>query len=86
MALIRMVDVMACQTKSFCSRLFMAALTDGKFQIRPFGAGEIVPAFGTVDAVQQGTVECTHTAGPTNFAFANNLQFLTISLEQTKTR
>ena len=41
----------------------VAALTDGKFQIRPFGAGKIVPAFGTVDAVQQGTVECTHTAG-----------------------
>ena len=41
----------------------VAALTDGKFQIRIFGAGEIVPAFGTVDAVQQGTVECTHTAG-----------------------
>lgn len=41
----------------------VAALTEGKFQIRIFGAGEIVPAFGTVDAVQQGTVECTHTAG-----------------------
>jgi TRAP-type mannitol/chloroaromatic compound transport system substrate-binding protein len=27
-------------------------LTGGKFQIRVFGAGEIVPAFGTVDAVQ----------------------------------
>jgi TRAP-type mannitol/chloroaromatic compound transport system substrate-binding protein len=40
----------------------VAAITNGKFQIRPFGAGEIVPAFGTVDAVQQGTVECTHTA------------------------
>jgi TRAP-type mannitol/chloroaromatic compound transport system substrate-binding protein len=42
---------------------WVAALTDGKFQIRIFGAGEIVPAFGTVDAFQQGTVECTHTAG-----------------------
>jgi len=41
----------------------VAAITGGKFQIRVFGAGEIVPAFGTVDAVQQGTVECTHTAG-----------------------
>lgn len=41
----------------------VAELTSGKFQIRIFGAGEIVPAFGTVDAVQQGTVECTHTAG-----------------------
>jgi TRAP-type mannitol/chloroaromatic compound transport system substrate-binding protein len=41
----------------------VAAITGGKFQIRVFGAGEIVPAFNTVDAVQQGTVECTHTAG-----------------------
>lgn len=41
----------------------VAAITNNKFQIRVFGAGEIVPPFGTVDAVQQGTVECTHTAG-----------------------
>ena len=29
-------------------------LTSGKFQIRVFAAGEIVPAFGVVDAIQQG--------------------------------
>ena len=27
-----------------------------------FAAGEIVPAFGVVDAIQQGTIECAHTA------------------------
>jgi len=37
-------------------------ITGGKFQIRVFGAGEIVPAFGVVDAIQQGTIECAHTA------------------------
>src|SRR3954465_12320669 len=37
-------------------------LTGGKFQIRVFAGGEIVPAFGVVDALQQGTVECAHTA------------------------
>jgi TRAP-type mannitol/chloroaromatic compound transport system substrate-binding protein len=37
-------------------------LTGGKFQIRVFAAGEIVPAFGVVDAIQQGTIECAHTA------------------------
>lgn len=37
-------------------------LTGGKFQIRVFAAGEIVPAFGVVDAIQQGTIECSHTA------------------------
>ncbi len=40
----------------------VAAATAGKFQIQVFAAGEIVPAFSTVDAVQNGTVECTHTA------------------------
>src|SRR6187551_625313 len=37
-------------------------LTGGKFKIRVFAAGEIVPAFGVVDAIQQGTIECAHTA------------------------
>ncbi|HLX22493.1 MAG TPA: TRAP transporter substrate-binding protein [Usitatibacter sp.] len=37
-------------------------LTSGKFQIQVFAAGEIVPAFGVVDAIQAGTVECVHTA------------------------
>ena len=40
----------------------LAAITGGKFQVQVFAAGEIVPAFSTVDAVQNGTVECTHTA------------------------
>jgi TRAP-type mannitol/chloroaromatic compound transport system substrate-binding protein len=59
----------------------VAALTDGKFQIRMFAAGEIVPAFGTVDAVQQGNIECSHTASyyfvgkdPT-FAFDGTVPF-----------
>jgi TRAP-type mannitol/chloroaromatic compound transport system substrate-binding protein len=38
------------------------AITGGKFQIRVFAAGEIVPAFQVVDAIQQNTVECAHTA------------------------
>jgi TRAP-type mannitol/chloroaromatic compound transport system substrate-binding protein len=37
-------------------------LTGGKFTITPAGAGEIVPAFGVLDAVQNGTVEMCHTA------------------------
>lgn len=36
--------------------------TDGKFQISVHAAGELVPAFGVADAVEQGTVECAHTA------------------------
>ncbi len=40
----------------------IAALTDDKFQIRVFAAGEIVPGLQVLDAVQAGTVECGHTA------------------------
>ena len=59
----------------------VAAVTNNKFQIQLFAAGEIVPAFGVVDAVQNGTVECCHTApyyffgkDPT-FAFACAVPF-----------
>jgi TRAP-type mannitol/chloroaromatic compound transport system substrate-binding protein len=38
-------------------------LTEGRFQIRAFAGGEIVPPLQVLDAVQQGTVECGHTAG-----------------------
>ena len=40
----------------------VAEMTDNKFQIRVFAAGEIVPALQVLDAVQAGTVECGHTA------------------------
>jgi TRAP-type mannitol/chloroaromatic compound transport system substrate-binding protein len=40
----------------------MGAMSGGKFQITVHPAGELVPAFGVVDAVQNGTVECCHTA------------------------
>ncbi|MFN4277741.1 MAG: TRAP transporter substrate-binding protein [Ferrovibrio sp.] len=38
------------------------AATGGKFQIRVFAGGEIVPGLQVLDAVQAGTVECGHTA------------------------
>ena len=37
-------------------------MSGGKFQITTHGPGELVPAFGTVDAVQNGTVEMASTA------------------------
>src|SRR2546425_11523292 len=40
----------------------VAEMTDNKFQIRVFAAGEIVPGLQVLDAVQAGTVECGHTA------------------------
>jgi TRAP-type mannitol/chloroaromatic compound transport system substrate-binding protein len=36
--------------------------TGGRFQISVHPGGELVPPFGVVDAVQNGTVECAHTA------------------------
>ena len=59
----------------------VAEATDNKFQIRVFAAGEIVPGLQVLDAVQNGTVECGHTASyyyvgkdPT-FAFDTALPF-----------
>jgi TRAP-type mannitol/chloroaromatic compound transport system substrate-binding protein len=39
----------------------LRAMTGGKFDIRVFPGGEIVPGLQALDAVQQGTVECCHT-------------------------
>ncbi|WP_291821600.1 TRAP transporter substrate-binding protein [Bosea sp. (in: a-proteobacteria)] len=39
----------------------VSELTDGKFQIQVFAAGEIVPALQAADAVTNGTVEMCHT-------------------------
>ncbi|MCB4820319.1 TRAP transporter substrate-binding protein [Roseicella aerolata] len=39
----------------------VAALTDNRFQIRFFPAGEIVPGLQVLDAVQAGTIEGGHT-------------------------
>jgi TRAP-type mannitol/chloroaromatic compound transport system substrate-binding protein len=41
----------------------IAEITDNKFQIQVFAAGEIVPGLQVLDAVQNGTVEMGHTAG-----------------------
>jgi len=46
-------EVLASRVKS---------LTEGKFEIRVFAAGELVPGLQVLDACQQGTVESGHTA------------------------
>ncbi|HET9701439.1 MAG TPA: twin-arginine translocation signal domain-containing protein, partial [Burkholderiales bacterium] len=52
----------------------VSKLTEGRFQIRPYASGEIVPGLQVLDAVQAGTVECGHSAGyyytGKNLAFA----------------
>ncbi|QHE85270.1 TRAP transporter substrate-binding protein [Hydrogenophaga sp. BPS33] len=37
-------------------------MSGGKFSITVHAGGEIMPPFGVVDGVQEGTVECAHTA------------------------
>lgn len=43
-----------------CNRV--KEMSGGRFTIEPYAAGEIVPALQVLDAVQQGTVQCGHTA------------------------
>lgn len=40
----------------------VSEMTGGKFVITTHAAGELVPAFGTIDATQDGTVEMSNTA------------------------
>ena len=40
----------------------VSQMSGGRFQVSVHAGGELVPAFGVVDAVQQGTVELSHTA------------------------
>ena len=38
------------------------AMSGGKFEISVHAAGELMPAFGVLDAVQQGSIEIAHTS------------------------
>ena len=40
----------------------VSAATNGKFNIKVFAGGEIVPGLQALDAAKDGTVECAHTA------------------------
>ena len=41
---------------------YVSEMTGGKFQITTHAPGELVPAFGVLDAAQSGTIEVAHTA------------------------
>ncbi len=49
-------------------------MTDGKFVLQPFGAGEIVPGLQVLDAVANATVECGHTY--TGYYIGKNPSFI----------
>ena len=54
------LDTLYGASEFFAKRV--AEITDNKFQIQPFAAGEIVPGLQVLDAVQNGTVEMGNTA------------------------
>ncbi len=57
---VKTVDILFAFGEMVSKRVSEA--TGGKFQISVHAAGEIVPAFQALDAVQAGNVECCHTA------------------------
>ncbi|HJV82934.1 TRAP transporter substrate-binding protein [Noviherbaspirillum sp.] len=81
------LDTIFGAAETFSRRV--SAMTNGKFNIRVFAGGEIVPALQVMDAVQAGTVEMGHTASyyyfgkdPT-FAFDCAVPFGLNSRQQT---
>lgn len=54
------LDTIDGGAQKVCERI--KAMTGGRFTIQPYAAGEIVPGLEVLDAVQNGTVECGHTA------------------------
>ncbi|MBA4742174.1 MAG: TRAP transporter substrate-binding protein DctP [Azoarcus sp.] len=63
--------------------------TGGRFQVSVYAGGELVPPFSIVDAVQNGTVDCGHTAAyyyfgkDETFAFDCTIPFGMNSRQQT---
>jgi TRAP-type mannitol/chloroaromatic compound transport system substrate-binding protein len=56
----RNLDVLFGTAERIANRV--AALTENRFRIQVFPAGEIVPALQVLDAAQAGTIECGHSA------------------------
>jgi TRAP-type mannitol/chloroaromatic compound transport system substrate-binding protein len=68
-------------TSEYMCRM-VSEITDGRFRIQPFAAGEIVPGLQAMDAVQNGSVEMAHTGGlfftgkDSAMAFATTVPFM----------
>ena len=56
----RSLDIIYGAAEHFSERV--SQLTGGRFSIRVHPAGELVPGLQVMDAVQQGSVQCGHTA------------------------
>ena len=55
------LDILHGGAERFADRV--RALTEGRFDIRVYAAGELVPGLQVMDGVQQGTVQCGMTPG-----------------------
>ena len=73
------LDNMYGSAERLCKRV--GELSGGRFEIRPFTGGEIVPPAQNMDAVSNGTVECNHVLATFHFgknsavAFDTGLSF-----------
>src|SRR4051812_35084105 len=52
------LDALQGSAVNLCRRV--GQLTEGRFEIRCFAGGELMPALQVMDAVQGGTIECGH--------------------------
>ncbi len=52
------LDTIYGSAEELCKRV--SELTEGKFEIRPFPGGELVPYAQNMESVSNGTVECNH--------------------------
>ena len=73
------LDILFGGAERICRQV--TAMTNGKFTITPYAAGEIVTGFGVLDAVAKDDVECGHSASYYYFdknpalAFGTNIPF-----------
>ena len=73
------LDTMFGAAETVCQRV--RELSEGRFDIRPFASGELVPGLEVMEAVGSGAVSCGHTASyyylgkNSAFAFATTLPF-----------
>lgn len=54
------LDILYGGAQRICD--LVSAMTNGRFQITPYAAGEITSSFGVLDAVKDNKVDCGHTA------------------------
>ncbi|WP_353194825.1 ABC transporter substrate-binding protein, partial [Pusillimonas noertemannii] len=67
------LDAIYGSAQELCDRV--SELTEGKFEIRPFPAGELVPYAQNMEAVSNGTIECNHVLATAHLGTNTALAF-----------